>query len=149
MTSNKGMGPKKQFWPIRMKLGKPFRRQLTHYVEKFLHELLSNISLINCPTPIGSTKIRPLTSCVISLAQYILRIDLDSYVLNRILLFGPHLDLYQSAFLKHEITVCFLWLSLSVHAGLLKRLYYNVFETGLSGLPSFFEWCTTLKILFQ
>ena len=45
MTSNKGMGPKKQFWPIRMKLSKPFRIQLTHYSEKFLHELLSNISL--------------------------------------------------------------------------------------------------------
>ena len=58
MTSNKGMGPKKQFWPIRMKLSKPFRRQLTHYAEKFLHELLTNISLIKCPTPIGSTKIR-------------------------------------------------------------------------------------------
>ena len=72
MTSNKGMGPKKQFWPIRMKLSKPFRRQLTHYAGKFLHELLINISLINCPTPIGSTKIRPLTSCVTSLAQYIL-----------------------------------------------------------------------------
>ena len=55
------MGPKKQFWPIRMKLIKPFRRQLTHYAEKFLHELLSNISLIKCPTPIGSTKIRALT----------------------------------------------------------------------------------------
>ena len=55
-----------------MKLSKPFRRQLTHYAEKFLHELLSNISLIKCPTPIGSTKIRPLASCVISLAQYIL-----------------------------------------------------------------------------
>ena len=70
MTSNKGMGPKKQFWPIRMKLSKPFRRQLTHCVEKFLHELLSNISLIKCPTPIGSPKSRSLTSCVISLAQY-------------------------------------------------------------------------------
>ena len=56
MTSNKGMGPKKQFWPIRMKLSKPFHRQLTHYAEKFLHELLTNISLINCPTAIGSTK---------------------------------------------------------------------------------------------
>ena len=56
MTSNKGMGPKKQFWPIRMKLSKPFRRQLTHYAEKFLHGLLSNMSPIKCPTPIGSTK---------------------------------------------------------------------------------------------
>ena len=71
MTSNKGMGPKKQLGPIRMKLSKPFRRQLSHYAEKFLHELLSNISLIKCPTPIGSAKIRPLTSCIISLAQYI------------------------------------------------------------------------------
>ena len=70
MTSNKGMGPKKQFWPIRMKLSKPFHRQFTHYAERFLHGLFSNISLINCPTPIGSTRIRPLTSCVISLAQY-------------------------------------------------------------------------------
>ena len=74
MTSNKGMGPKKQFWPIRIKLSKHFRRQLTHYAEKFLHELLSNISLINCPTPIGSTKIRPLSSCVISLAQYKMKV---------------------------------------------------------------------------
>ena len=70
MTSNKGMEPKKEFWPIRMKLSKPFRRQLTHYAEKFLNELLSSISLIKCPTPIGSTKIRLLMSCVISLAQY-------------------------------------------------------------------------------
>ena len=59
MTSNKGMGHKKQFWPIGMKLSKPFRRQLTHYAEKFLHELLSNIYLIKCPTPIGSTKSDP------------------------------------------------------------------------------------------
>ena len=79
MTSNKGMGPKKQFWPIRTKLIKPFRIQLMHYAEKFLHELLSNISLINCPTPIGSTKIRPLTSCVISLAQYIYLGSKDFY----------------------------------------------------------------------
>ena len=71
MTSNKDMKPKKEFLPIRMKLRKPFRRQLTHYAEKFLRELFSNISLIKCPTPIGSTKIRPLSSCVISLAQYI------------------------------------------------------------------------------
>ena len=56
MTSNKGMGPKKQFLPIRIELIKPFRRQLSHYAEKFLHELLSNISLIKFPTPIGSTK---------------------------------------------------------------------------------------------
>ena len=59
MTSNKGMGPKNQFWPIRIKLTKPFRRQLIHYAEKFLHELLSNISLIKCPTPIGSTTSSP------------------------------------------------------------------------------------------
>ena len=64
------MGPKKQFWPIRMKLSKPFRGQLTQYAEKFFNELLSNISLITCPTPIGITKIRALTSCVISLAQH-------------------------------------------------------------------------------
>ena len=70
MTSNKGMGPQKELMPIRIKLSKSFRRQLTHYAEKFLHELLSNISLIKCPTPIGSTKIRPLTSCVISLTQF-------------------------------------------------------------------------------
>ena len=71
MTSYKGIGPKKQFWPIRIKLSKPFRRQLTHYAEKFLRELLSNISLIKCPTLIGSTKIRALTSCVIIFAQNI------------------------------------------------------------------------------
>ena len=64
------MGPKKQLWPIRMKLSKPVRRHLSHDAEKFLHELLSNISQIKFPTPIGSTKIRALTSCVISLAQY-------------------------------------------------------------------------------
>ena len=38
------MGPKKQFWPIRIELSKPFRRQLTHYAEKFLHELFSGIN---------------------------------------------------------------------------------------------------------
>ena len=60
MTSNKGMRPKKEIWPIRMKLSKPFRRQLTHYAEKFIRELFSNISLIKCPTPIGGTKIQTL-----------------------------------------------------------------------------------------
>ena len=58
-----------------MKLSKPFRRQFTHYAEKLLHELLSNISLIKCPTPIGSTKIRALTSCVRTLAQYSTKIS--------------------------------------------------------------------------
>ena len=47
-----------------MKLGEPFHRQL------FLHELLSNIHRINCPTPVCCTKIRLLTCCVISLAQH-------------------------------------------------------------------------------
>ena len=56
-----------------MKLSKPFRRQLTHYAVNFLRDLLSNISLIKCPSPIGSTKIRAIASCVISLAQYILK----------------------------------------------------------------------------
>ena len=50
MTSNKGLGPKKQFWPIRLKLSKPFRRQLTHCSEKLIHELLSNISKIMSDT---------------------------------------------------------------------------------------------------
>ena len=36
-----------------MKLGKPFRRQLFHYAEKLLHELLSNIHRTNCPTTTG------------------------------------------------------------------------------------------------
>ena len=71
MTSYKGLGPPKQFWPIRMKLSKPFHRQLTHYAKKLLHELLSNISRINCPAPIGRIQIRPSASCVISLAEYI------------------------------------------------------------------------------
>ena len=71
MSSYKGLGPKKQFWPIRMKLSKPFHRQLFHYTENLLYELFSNIHRINCPTPVSRTKIRPLTCCVISLAQYI------------------------------------------------------------------------------
>ena len=71
MNSNKGLGHNKPFWPIRMKRSKPFCRQLTHYAETLLNELLSNISRNNCPTPIISTKVSPLTSCVISLAQYI------------------------------------------------------------------------------
>ena len=73
MSSYKGLGPKKQFWPTRMKLSKPFNSQLFHYAENLLYELISNIHRINCPTPIGHTKIRPLTCCVISLAQYILK----------------------------------------------------------------------------
>ena len=70
MSSYKGMGPKKQFWPIRMKLSKPFHRQLFHCAENLLYELLSNIHRINCPAPVSRTKIRPLTCFVISLAQY-------------------------------------------------------------------------------
>ena len=70
MSSYKGLGPKKQFWPIRMKLSKPFHRQLFHYAENLLYELLSNIHGINCPTLVCRTKIRPLTCYVISLAQY-------------------------------------------------------------------------------
>ena len=62
--------PKRQFWPIRMKLREPFHRQLFRYAENLLYELLSNIHRTNCPTPVGCTKIRPLTCCVISLAQY-------------------------------------------------------------------------------
>ena len=53
-----------------MKLSKPFRKQLTHYAETLFHELLTNMSRKNCPISIGSTKSRPLTSCVMSLAQY-------------------------------------------------------------------------------
>ena len=71
MSSYKDLRPKNQFWPIRMKLSKEFFRQILHYAVKLLHEFLSNIHLINCPTLIGRTKIRPLTSCVKSLAQYI------------------------------------------------------------------------------
>ena len=48
-----------------------FHRQLFHYAENFLHEMLNNIHRINIPTPIGRAKIRPLPCCVISLAQYI------------------------------------------------------------------------------
>ena len=70
MSSYKGLGPKKQFWPIRMKLSKPFRRQLFQYAENLLHGLLSNIHRINCPTPACRTKSRPFPCCVISLAQY-------------------------------------------------------------------------------
>ena len=70
MSSYEGLGPKKQFWPIRMKLSKPFHRQLFHYAEELLFELVSNIHRINCTTPVGRTKIRPLACCVISLAQY-------------------------------------------------------------------------------
>ena len=70
MSSYKGLGPNKQFWPIRMKLRKPFPRHRFHYPENFLHELLSNIHQVNCSTPVGPTKIIPLTCCVISLSQY-------------------------------------------------------------------------------
>ena len=59
MSSHKGLGPKKQFWPIRMKLSKPFHRQLFHYAENLLHGLLSNIHRINCPTPACRTKADP------------------------------------------------------------------------------------------
>ena len=68
MSSDKGLGPKKQFWPIRMKLKKPIHRQLFHYAENL--ELLINIHLINCPTPVGSTKVRPLTCCVIHMVSF-------------------------------------------------------------------------------
>ena len=74
MSSYKGLGPKMQFWPIGMKLSKPFHGQLFHYAENVPHELLSNIHRINCPTPVGRTKIRPLTCCIVSLAQYIIKI---------------------------------------------------------------------------
>ena len=59
MSSYKGLGAKRQFWPIRMKLTKPFHGQLFHYAENFLHELLSNINRINCPTPVGRAKPDP------------------------------------------------------------------------------------------
>ena len=71
MTSFKSQGPEKQFWTIKMKLSKPFRRQRTHYAEKLLHELISNIHWIYCPATMCWTKVRPLTSCVISLSKYI------------------------------------------------------------------------------
>ena len=71
MFSSNGLGPKKQFWLIRMKLSEPFHRQLFHFPENLLYGLLSNIHQINCPTPVGYTKIRPFPCCVISLAQYI------------------------------------------------------------------------------
>ena len=71
MTSYKGLGPKKTFWPIKMKRSKPFCRQLTHYAETLLHGLSGNIFRKKIPTPIIRTKISRLTSCVISLAQYI------------------------------------------------------------------------------
>ena len=76
MTSFKGPGPKKLFWPIRLKPSKPFRRQLTDYIRVYaekllhelfsnisrksvLHELFSNISRKKCPTLIGRTKLDP------------------------------------------------------------------------------------------
>ena len=70
ISSYMGLGPKKQFWPIRMKPSKPFHIQLFHYAENLLDELLSNLHRINCPKPVGRTKGRPLPCCVISLAQY-------------------------------------------------------------------------------
>ena len=72
MSSYKGLGPQKQIWPIRMKLSKPFHRQLFHYAENLFYELISNINRLNCPTQVCRTKIRPYTCCVISLAQYII-----------------------------------------------------------------------------
>ena len=71
MSSYKGQGPQKQFWPIRMKLNKPFHRQLFHYAENLLYELLSNIHPINFPKPVCHAKIRPLTFCVISLLSIV------------------------------------------------------------------------------
>ena len=73
MSSSNGLGPRKQFWPIRMKLSEPFHRQLFDYAENLLYGLLSNIHRINCPTPVGCTKIRPFPCWVISLAQYTYR----------------------------------------------------------------------------
>ena len=66
----------------RNKAQQTFRRQLTHYAEKFLRELLSNISLINCPTPIGSTKsvpyrvalLRIVELRILELAQYKMKV---------------------------------------------------------------------------
>ena len=49
-------------------------------------------------------------------------------ILNRLWLFGHSLDLYVfllAALLKLEITVSFLWLSLPVHSGSLKRIKYS------------------------
>ena len=70
MTSYKGLGPQKQFLSIRSKPSKPFRRELTHYAEKLLHEFLSNIYRKKGPSPIGCTKVRHFSSCFINLAQY-------------------------------------------------------------------------------
>ena len=80
MSSYKGLGPKKQFWPIRLQLSKPFHRQLFQYAEFFFDELLSNTHRMNCPTPVGRTNFRPLTCCVISLAQNILLYDTFSNI---------------------------------------------------------------------
>ena len=77
MSFNKGLGSKKQFCAIRMKLSKSFHRQIFHHADNFLHELLSNIHRINCSTPVARTKLRPLTCCVISLAQYIMFNELN------------------------------------------------------------------------
>ena len=73
-----------------MKLSKPFQRQLFHYAENFFHELLSNIHQINCPTPIGRTKSRPLTCCVISLAQYMSTNHRQFPSISLILISFPH-----------------------------------------------------------
>ena len=77
MSLTRAWDPKRQFWPIKVKLREPFHRQLFRYAENLLYELLSNIHRINCPTAVGCTKIRPLTCCVISLAQYN-SFDMDS-----------------------------------------------------------------------
>ena len=90
MSSYKGLGPKQQFWPIRMKLSKPFHRQLFHYAENLLYELLSNIHRINCPTPVCRTNIRPLTCCVISLAQFMFQ----AAVPHKTVLFENHAGQY-------------------------------------------------------
>ena len=54
-----------------MKLNELYHKQFCNHAENLLYELLSNILQINCPTPVGCTKISPFTCCVISLAQYI------------------------------------------------------------------------------
>ena len=93
MSSCKGLGRKKQFWPIRMKISKPFRSQRFHYTENLLYEFLStDIHRINCPTPVGCTKIRLLMCCVISLAQYIIIIlTFSSIQAIEVAMFNEHL----------------------------------------------------------
>ena len=64
MISYNMLGPTMPFGPIRKKLTDLGWIKLTHCVPKILHDQLSNVSKINCTTPIGRTEFRSITMLV-------------------------------------------------------------------------------------